>query len=94
MPPSSTHEPTPCAHTLHLHLLGLHHTMHAITDQDHAACDQIYDETACGEATCDWHENIYKCWAKGEDVPCVEYHYMGQDECPDTCKCVVCVRCT
>jgi hypothetical protein len=52
-------------------------------------CEWIYDDVGClghPELNCDWHDDIYKCWDKGVTVPCVEFRYNGEQNCPDYCK--------
>lgn len=52
---------------------------------DAVPCDEIYDQEQCS-GSCKWHDDIYKCWPVDKDVPCIEYEYMMQEDCPTECK--------
>ena len=51
------------------------------------ACDYYFEEDACNaNPKCAFTASIYKCWDKGSKIPCIEFQYYSQDECPDYCK--------
>ena len=54
-----------------------------------APCDMIYQPEACADNGCVYNTDIYKCWAAGEAIPCIEFEYYSQESCPSYCKWVL-----